>query len=80
MLTVTLYTKPDCSLCDLAADYLALRQETYPHELVEVDISAEPDLNARYRFIIPVLEIGDTRLKAPITNGEIEAALRVASN
>ena len=57
MLTITLYTKDDCTLCDLVKGYLALRQHVYPHELVEVDISADPDLLAYYRFIIPVVDL-----------------------
>lgn len=75
MRTLTLYTKDDCTLCDHVKSYLTLRQRAHPHQLIEVDITSQPDLFARYRFSIPVLECGDTQLKAPIANAEIEQLL-----
>ncbi len=79
MPTFTLYTKDACTLCDYVKNYLILRQPVHPHTLIEVDITSDPDLFARYRFSIPVLECGDIRLKAPISNGEIEQLLRESS-
>ena len=75
MLILTLYTKADCTLCDHVKNYLTLRQRIHPHQLIEVDITNDPDLFAHYRFAIPILECGDTRLKAPISNGDIERIL-----
>jgi glutaredoxin len=75
MLTLTLYTKAGCTLCDDVKNYLSLRQRAYPHQLIEVDITRDPTLLARYRFSIPVLECGESRLKAPIINREIEQLL-----
>ena len=66
MIYITLYTKDPCPLCDDVKALLIPLQETYPHQLNEVDITKDQDLNARYRFEIPVLEVGQKRLKAPI--------------
>ena len=76
---ITLYTKEGCTPCVNVKTYLMLREHVYPHELVEVDITQDHDTFAFYRYIIPVLQIGDVTLKAPILNGQIEAALERAS-
>ena len=73
---ITLYTKDDCTLCENVKTYLALRADPYPHKLVEVDITQDHNTFARYRFCIPVVKIGNTTLRAPITNGQLEAALK----
>ncbi len=78
MRTLTLYTKADCTLCDHVKNYLNLRQHTHPHQLIEVDITTDPDLYARYRFTIPVLECGGSRLKAPISYGDIARMLETS--
>ena len=76
---ITLYTKEGCTPCENVKTYLMLREHVYPHELEEVDITQDHDTFAFYRYIIPVLQIGDITLKAPIFNGQIEAALKAAS-
>ena len=72
---VTLYTKENCHLCDIVKTHLADLAEKYPHTLQEVDITTDPDLYARYRYIIPVVQIGDQTLKAPITPLDLRYAL-----
>ncbi|MGB1253161.1 MAG: glutaredoxin family protein [Candidatus Promineifilaceae bacterium] len=76
---ITLYTKAGCTPCNNVKTYLALREHVYPHELVEVDITQDRDTFAYYRYIIPVVKIGETTLSAPILNGAIESALKQAS-
>lgn len=76
MLTITLYTKDPCPLCDEAKEMLDALRPTYPHQLKEVDITADHDTFAKYRYIIPVLKIGEQTLKAPLTLMQITAALR----
>lgn len=64
-LQVTLYTKPECSLCDhLKADLLAMQSE-FGFSLVEHNIEADPLLFERFRYLIPVLEIDGDRLLYP---------------
>lgn len=80
MLTVTLYTRTDCHLCEQArADLEALR-ERYPHRLVEVDIDRDAALQRRYLAEIPVVEAGPYRLKAPFDRQELSMTLGAASD
>lgn len=80
MLTVTLYTKQGCHLCEDVKAQLAALSLVYPHSLVEIDIYQDPDLLRAYHLIIPVVEIGDVRLQAPITNMQLTAVLQKMSN
>ena len=79
MLTVTLYTKDGCGLCDEVKAKLAELAKAFPHDLQEVDITKDADLFARYRFSIPVVKIGEQTLKAPITRNQLQSALQIAS-
>ncbi|MDO8470008.1 MAG: DUF2085 domain-containing protein, partial [bacterium] len=80
MLNVTLYTRNACKLCDeLKADLNQL-QSQYPHRLVEVDISSDTALTAKYDMDIPVVEIGPYTLKAPITHQKLKMTLGAASD
>lgn len=78
MVTIRLYSKPECGLCQEVKGTLRWLSARYPHELDEIDITQDADLFARYRFSIPVVEIGETRLKAPIDDAELKAALATA--
>ena len=72
---VTLYTKPECGLCHDVADALNLLRGRFPHHLVEIDITQDDELFQRYRYVIPVVEIGEQTLQAPITITELRQAL-----
>ena len=65
MLTVTLYTRKDCHLCDQAKTDLESLQSQYPHRLVEIDIDQDLTLQKAYLAEIPVIEVGPYVLKAP---------------
>ncbi len=54
-----LYGKPDCGLCDHAAAVLERVAGRVPLEIVYVDITADPALEARYALVIPVVELDD---------------------
>ncbi len=64
-LTLTIYRRPGCHLCDdaelLLRDELAQRARAgLPSlEIEHMDISTDPELEARYRRRIPVFAIGD---------------------
>lgn len=78
MIPITLYTKEGCTLCEKVKAQLALLaadNEAWAYQLTEIDITADPDLFARYRFSIPVLHIGTLTLKAPISTPQLAAAL-----
>ena len=57
---VTLYTRPDCHLCDEARRALeAMRSAGARFELVEIDIEGDDELLRTYLERIPVIAIGD---------------------
>ena len=78
MITVTLYTKQNCSLCDQAAADLKALAKDYPHTLAEVDIEADADLNAAYGERVPVLQVGPYTLEAPFDHQKIQMTLAAA--
>ncbi len=78
-IAITLYTKEGCTLCDKVKAFLTAHADQWPHTLTEVDITQNHDTFMRYRYIIPVVTLGDERLQAPISEGELEAALTRAS-
>jgi thiol-disulfide isomerase/thioredoxin len=58
---VVVYGAPDCSLCDDAKLILEPAAERLGFRLTAVDISLDPELEARYRTSIPVVEIDGER-------------------
>lgn len=78
LLTVTIYTRKDCHLCEQAKVDLAALQEKYPHRLVEVDIDSDSALQAKYLLEIPVVEAGPYRLRAPFTRQDLQMTLGAA--
>ncbi len=65
MTTVTLYTKPDCPLCDEAKHALALLARAFDLTLVERNILDDPADFARFRYLIPVVDIAGGPLLTP---------------
>jgi hypothetical protein len=58
MTVITLYTRPECHLCDEAREaILALREELPPFELSEVNIEQDDGLLGRYLERIPVVAV-----------------------
>lgn len=58
-MTLTVYSRPGCHLCE---EMLAVISRTVPSagrsvSIEEIDISTDPDLEARYGLEIPVLMI-----------------------
>lgn len=80
MLTVTLYMRQECHLCEQAKADLESLQELYPHRLVEVDIDSDPALQRAYLVEIPVVEVGPYRLKAPFDRKKLMMTLGAASD
>ncbi len=78
MIKVTLYSKPDCSLCDQAKKDLAALEKKIPHTLALVDISEDEDLKKSYADKVPVLQVGPYVLEAPFDSQKIEMTLAAA--
>jgi hypothetical protein len=62
---ITLYGKPDCSLCDQLKTDLQSVQSGIDFVLVERNIEEDAGLFERFRYLIPVLEIDNTTLLYP---------------
>ncbi|MBA3374546.1 MAG: glutaredoxin family protein [Actinobacteria bacterium] len=59
---VVLYTAARCSLCTRALDVVRQVQVDIGFELEVVSIDGDPGLQARYRELLPVLEIDGERV------------------
>jgi glutaredoxin len=76
MLTLTLYSRPDCCLCEEMKTVLAQVRQGTPFALEEIDISTDPDLEARFGQEVPVLFInGRKAFKYRLTVGELRRRL-----
>jgi glutathione S-transferase len=62
MSVVTLYGRPGCHLCDDARTALLSLRARVPFELVEVDITCDDALHARYLERIPVIALDGEEL------------------
>jgi glutaredoxin len=58
---VVLYHAKDCHLCERARTQLRALREDLRFEFAEVDIAGDPELEARYREWLPVVEIDGER-------------------
>ena len=76
MIALTLYTRPGCHLCDEMNAAIARAARDTPLTLDEVDISGDPELEARYGLEIPVLLVdGRKAAKYRVTDGELSRIL-----
>jgi uncharacterized membrane protein/glutaredoxin len=80
MITVTLYSKKDCHLCEQAKADLKAIEEKLPHRLVEVDIESDPALHKAYFDKIPVIEVGPYKLSAPFDKQKLMMTIGAASD
>jgi len=78
LINVILYTRAGCHLCDQVKLDLESLQNEHPHQLVEIDVDANPDLQKAYGFEVPVVEIGPYKLKAPFGRQELQLTLGAA--
>jgi uncharacterized membrane protein len=80
MITVTLYSRADCHLCEQTQQELAALQSEIPHKLVVIDVDSHPDLQRAYGFDVPVVEVGPYKLRAPINPQELRITLMAAQD
>lgn len=80
MLTVTLYTRTGCHLCEAAKADLQAIQSEIPHQLVEIDLDAQPDFQQKYALEIPVVQVGPYTLKAPFDRQKLRMTLGAAQD
>ena len=76
---VTLYSRPGCCLCDAMKAMVAEIRADTAFTLTEIDISTQPELEARFGQDIPVLFInGRKAFKYRLTPGALRRRLRRA--
>lgn len=76
MRRVLLYTTADCPLCDEAEALLARLQGQYRLTVETVDITSDDDLFQRYRYVMPVVVVGNgLTVEAPVTEERLRWAL-----
>ena len=62
---VTLYSRPGCHLCDELKHDLAELQTSLDFHLIEHNIDHDPVAFARFRYLIPVLDVENGPLLYP---------------
>lgn len=73
---VVLYGSPGCHLCEEAADLVRGLQGARGFAFAEVDIHSDPELERRYLFEIPVIEVdGVVVTQAPVDIARVRAAV-----
>ena len=79
MITLTIYSRPGCHLCDDMKAVVARVARTVPLTIEEVDISVDPTLEERYGREIPVLLVqGMKAAKIRVTEPELTRTLNEA--
>jgi glutaredoxin len=78
---VTVYGAPDCSLCDDAKAVLEPAAARLGFLLRSVDITSDPELEARHRTSIPVVEIdGERAFVYHVSPGILERRIEAAQS
>jgi glutaredoxin len=79
--TLTLYGKPGCHLCEEARAVVDAARAGHDVELLEVDVSLDPELHRRYGERIPVVALdGEELFELFVDEGALERRLdRVSS-
>jgi glutaredoxin len=83
-LTLTIYRRPGCHLCDdaelLLRDELAERARAGlpPVTIEHVDISTDPALEARYRRKVPVFAVGTAESELVTSGRQVREFLAAA--
>lgn len=57
MITIEIFTKPDCKLCDRVKEKLLALKDELNFEIKEVNIQDNVDLSERYGELIPFINI-----------------------
>jgi len=80
MIEVTLYSRKDCHLCEVALQNLEELQAIIPHHLTVIDVDGDTKLRNLFGFNVPVVQVGPYKLSAPIEKRDIEISLRAVQH
>ena len=76
MLTLTLYSRPGCCLCEDMKTVLTQVRRDIPFNLEEINISTDPELETRFGQEIPVLFVnGRKAFKYRVSERELRQKL-----
>lgn len=74
---MTLYSRPDCGLCDEARQVVLRVRARAGFDLVEIDISGDDALELEYGIRIPVVAVdGEELFEIAVDPRALEAAVR----
>jgi glutaredoxin len=77
MIAVTLYSRPGCHLCDDMKTVVQRVGQSMPITMETVDVSSDPELEARYGLEIPVLFVdGKKAAKYRVSEEELMRILQ----
>jgi uncharacterized membrane protein len=79
MISVTLYSRAGCTLCDKAEVELKSLQNDIPYKLNVIDIDSDASIRDAYALEIPVVKAGMLILKPPFTRLDVAKFLKTAS-
>lgn len=80
MLNITIYSKKNCHLCDIAKVTLLKLQKEFSFSLIEVDIEKDKEIFEKYKYLIPVLEIdGEKIFTYKVNEAELKTILKLKS-
>lgn len=57
MANITIYSKKECHLCDIAKEELEVIRQEFDFLIREVDIEKDPIAFEKFRYLIPVVEV-----------------------
>lgn len=80
MTNITIHSKKDCHLCDIAKETLLKVRQEFPFSLTEIDIEKDKATFEKYKYLIPVIEIdGEEVFNYRIDEAELKRILVLKS-
>ncbi|MFZ3059324.1 MAG: glutaredoxin family protein [Candidatus Methanoperedens sp.] len=80
MVNITIYSKKNCHLCDIAKVTLLKIRKEFPFSLIEVDIEKDKEIFEKYKYLIPVIEIdGEKTFTYKVNEAEFKKILKLKS-
>lgn len=78
-MTLRIYGKPDCCLCEKAQQVADHLQREFGYEIEHIDITRDSELVERYSIVIPVITLDGVEIvRSRVTIAGVRAALAAA--
>lgn len=75
MISVKVFTRQDCHLCEEVLENLKSLEADYPHVVEVINIDNNRSLRTKYGEQVPVVIVGPYTMKAPITQEDLRITL-----